>query len=183
MNVRWMKALAFLAAAGATAAVKAKRRRDPSWPRTEPAPEGEEPASPTGEAARSESAARETGAAAANVPIEGPPSDEGAPEAPLSTPSAGGDAAEVAATSAREAAILFAYDAAQERAEAGERVVCLAVGDVHEAELAEGRARVVVPLELSHRGEGRVPRSRAATLHVTLEGEPGSWRITGHSWE
>ena len=46
MNARWMKALAFLAAAGATAAVMAKSRRDPSWLRVEPTFEDEPVSAP-----------------------------------------------------------------------------------------------------------------------------------------
>ena len=182
MNARWVKALAFLAAAGATAAVMAKSRRDPSWLRTEPAFE-EEPV-PAVEPPLPASAESDPAPEAAPIPeaaaAEKLPENAACAEA---TPEGVENADEVAAIPAREAAVLFAYDAIHDRAVAGERVVCLAIGDVHEMELGEGRAHIVVPLELSHRSVGRVPRTRAATLHVFLEGGPTAWRITSHSWE
>ena len=236
MNARWMKALAFLAAAGATAAVMAKSRRDPSWLRVEPTFEDEPVSAPpipssaeSDRALAAADAARPSGStlpaeaatdvpstpkvdlaaevAEAEKPAESPAPAETALDAPPTlvadlapkaaeaerpaesrtadeaTPARVENAGGSAAISAREAAVLFAHDAIHDRAVAGERVVCLAVGDVREVELEGGRAHIIVPLELSHRSEGRLPQTRAATLHVLLEGGPTDWRIASHSWE
>lgn len=94
-----------------------------------------------------------------------------------------GEETALATSSAREAAILHAYDVAPERAQEGERAVILTVGNTQVEKMGDAAAEVAVPLEVSFRAREHVPRTRAMVLRVTLEGGPRSWRVSGHRWD
>ena len=126
---------------------------------------------PAGREGSTEALPEEAGTAGtAPAPEAAPPADAVAPEVE-----------EEDAASAREAAILYAYEVVDELAGGEERVELLAIGDV-QAQMAAGSAQVAVPLEISRHPRGHVPHKERALLQVRLARGAGAWEPTGHEW-
>ena len=193
MNTRWLKTLAIFVATGASAAALVKALgRFPAGPPTAPGrsrppepPAHDAPAPAAGVTPASPGfrevavAAPPEGQAPMLMPteptIEEPPPPAAVEPSPPAVP-------EDRETAARETAVLYAYEAVEKSAAAGERVTILSIGDVQVTELDADVARVAVPLELSHQAPGHVPRKRHARLLVRLRGEPDAWRVSWHEW-
>ena len=214
MSPRWLRVLAMVAAAGASAAAVGRillrlpteaqgRPTEPceepagAAPTPPPAPKAPEegitaePAAEGGLPPPAVAAGAEEGAAPAEsagagravaLPETAPAGPEAAGRASEVPPAPEG-AEEAVLVSARESAVLRAYDLVEERAQPDETVEILGIGDVQAEVLGERKVGVAVPLQMSRRAPQRVPRTERAVLQVVLDGAPGQWSVATHWWE